>query len=687
MTQPLKVLHIEDVQEDALLVCLEIKRNSYSPDITVVKTLEELERLLATDCVWDVVLSDHDLRDFDSFDALAMLRSYEKDIPFIIVSGAIGEENAIAAMRAGAHDYISKSNLARLTPVIEREIREATLRREREKYELQIEAIFAATQDVILIADNDGRYIHANPAAFELFALPEEVFYQKTAKDLFFSGNEQQFESLWKRFLAVGSQAGEITVTLPDGSLVEFDYKATAHFLPGRHLSVLREITQYKQVESALRNAKQNAEALKADYQKLYQWEKNTRQILQDIGKIDNLPDLMWDLVSQLGQMLDLDRCFLVELVQNKPLPISVEYRRNGTIESFKGELPPWTDCVFFRRCHNKEAVFIEDTQSPKTEVSGEWRVFLKEKNIRGFAAIPILYEGAILQALVLHTVVPRNWNENEIAFIAIAVEQFANAIFQKQTKEKLYQYSVELERSNQELQQFASVASHDLKAPLRKISLFSEMLSKNERDQLSKEGFGYLERIQRSSQRMQVLVDDLLALAKVTRQAKPFTQVHLKKVVNDVLQDLEPLIQEKGAIVNIGDLPALQGDSVQLGQLMQNLIGNALKFHRKGIPPVVEITSSVLENGDLELTVKDNGIGLDMDHAERIFKIFERLHNASEYSGTGIGLAIVKKIVERHFGVIKVKSSLGNGTCFIITFSTKPAFTLMNSSSFTAEQ
>lgn len=237
-----------------------------------------------------------------------------------------------------------------------------------------------------------------------------------------------------------------------------------------------------------------------------------------------------------------------------------------------------------------------------------------------------------------------------------------------KRAEEKLKAFAAELERSNRELQDFAYVASHDLQEPLRKIRAFGDRLKRTCGDDLDPRARDYLERMQNAAERMQNLISDLLAFSRVTTRAKPFVPVNLQEVAREVLSDLEARIERTGGRVEVGDLPTINADPTQMRQLLQNLISNALKFHRENEPPVVKVHGEILHGESCELVVEDNGIGFDEKYTERIFGIFERLHGRGEYEGTGVELSICKKIVERHGGSIKARSAPGQGAKFIIT-------------------
>jgi PAS domain S-box-containing protein len=236
-----------------------------------------------------------------------------------------------------------------------------------------------------------------------------------------------------------------------------------------------------------------------------------------------------------------------------------------------------------------------------------------------------------------------------------------------RRTEAELKATMSKLEESNQSLRDFASIASHDLQEPLRKVISFGNMLKQKYNDLLGQTGNDYLGRMLDATQRMQSLLMGLLEYSRVTTKADPFTEVDLTRIVRDVLSDLEVRIEKTGAEVRVLELPVVKGDATQMRQVFQNLIGNALKFHKEGEKPVIEVRSAVA-GGKLQIVVEDNGIGFEDRYIDRIFAPFQRLHGrSSQYEGTGMGLAICKKIVERHEGSITADSTPGAGAKFII--------------------
>jgi hypothetical protein len=236
-----------------------------------------------------------------------------------------------------------------------------------------------------------------------------------------------------------------------------------------------------------------------------------------------------------------------------------------------------------------------------------------------------------------------------------------------KENQGKLEKYIGELNQSNFELQQFAFVASHDLQEPVRKLMLYSDYMLNRYTHQMDPKGIEYLKIIHSVSGRMRTLIQDLLAFSQINKSQIDFDVVNLNKVAGYALQDLQLAIDEKKAVVNIQQLPVVNGDESLLRQLFENLITNSLKYSRNNVPPEITISCRQVGNNH-EITFTDNGIGFDEKYAPQIFKLFQRLHARDQYEGTGLGLAICLKIVEIHKGSIRATSSEGKGASFFVS-------------------
>jgi PAS domain S-box-containing protein len=266
----------------------------------------------------------------------------------------------------------------------------------------------------------------------------------------------------------------------------------------------------------------------------------------------------------------------------------------------------------------------------------------------------------------------------------------FKDITKRKRIEEAVAKRSAELAQSNAELEQFAFVASHDLQEPLRKIQAFGDRLKTKVEGALAPDARDYLERMQSASARMRTLINDLLAFSRVIRRTEPFVPVDLGQVAKGVLGDLEVRIEKSGARIELGPMPVVEADATQMHQLLLNLIGNGLKFQPRDAKPVVKVSSrnyTTLSGQELcEITVADNGIGFEEKYLEKMFAVFQRLHGRNEYEGTGVGLAVCRRITDRHHGTITAKGELGKGATFIVTLPVhQEAPTTSNDSDTTA--
>ncbi len=315
----------------------------------------------------------------------------------------------------------------------------------------------------------------------------------------------------------------------------------------------------------------------------------------------------------------------------------------------------------------------MELSQLPPSEENANLMSLLKAS----FRGKPQRQETEVGEKLFRLTFIPIQETHNRFSHVLVLSEDITIFRFsQDELRNKVYA----LESANESLEQFAYVASHDLQEPLRKIQAFGNRLSTKYADQLEGAGQDYIARMQNAAARMQTLINDLLKYSRVGRMREPFQPVDLEALIEAIRNDMETAIQHSGAQIITRELPAVQGEPSQLRQLFQNLISNALKFSQPGIPPKVTVSCQVASQADKEasgnlweeedyykIMVADNGIGFDEKYLDRIFNIFQRLHGRSEYEGTGIGLAICRKITENHEGAITATSQPGQGATFYV--------------------
>jgi PAS domain S-box-containing protein len=245
--------------------------------------------------------------------------------------------------------------------------------------------------------------------------------------------------------------------------------------------------------------------------------------------------------------------------------------------------------------------------------------------------------------------------------------EQKESELAIQKAQSELKKNATKLMRSNRDLEHFAMIASHDLQEPLRKIMMFSDHLEIITQSYLTPEAKDDIDRLQRSTQKMQALIDNLLDLSRVTRNGHAFQRVNLSHTMREVQAELHSLLKETNGQIELGEMIEFEADASQIKQLLSILVNNALKFHREGVPPIVKLSSKFLDADYCQILVSDNGIGIKPEYQEKIFDAFVRLNSQYAYPGNGIGLTIAQKIVERHEGTIQVSSTPGQGSMFLV--------------------
>jgi signal transduction histidine kinase len=368
------------------------------------------------------------------------------------------------------------------------------------------------------------------------------------------------------------------------------------------------------------------------------------------------------NVAEQRANELDAERARLKTIIETSPVGIVVADKDMNVILSNPAARALIPDLTRGSPVFEPEAYFLITPEGEPLQMSDRslQRSIQSGKSYTNIEAI-LSKPGEPERSLLVNTA-PIS---DERGAVIGAVSLFQDITGRKQVEAELERYAARLEHSNTELQEFAFVVSHDLQEPLRKIRAFGDRLARHAGPRLEEEEQDFLNRMTNAAQRMQTMIDDLLAYSRIITKANPFEQVDLNQVVQGVLSDLEVRIERSGGQMQVDELPVIEADAMQIRQLLQNLLSNALKYHHPGTPPQVHIFAETNEQ-IVALYVKDNGIGFDPVHSQRIFQPFERLHGRSAYEGTGMGLAICRKIVERHNGQISAKSQPGKGATFI---------------------
>ncbi|MBD2248259.1 GAF domain-containing protein [Nostoc sp. FACHB-888] len=396
------------------------------------------------------------------------------------------------------------------------------------------------------------------------------------------------------------------------------------------------------------------------------------------------IDEILQTTVTEVQKLLQADRVLIFQ----------IEPDGSGTVVQ-EAVLPGWPVILgrnIFDPCFKEEYIeryrqgrvsAMEDVET--AHIQPCHREFLQQFAIKANLVVPILVRDSIWGLLLAHQcAAPRRWNNFETELLKQLANQIGIALSQAQLLEKESQQSQELARSNAELEQFAYVASHDLQEPLRMVTSYLQLLERRYKNQLDTNADQFINYAVDGARRMQTLINDLLNYSRVSTRGQPFMRVNCSIVLEQAIANLQIAIADSQAIVTHDPLPEVMADVTQLIQVFQNLIGNAIKFCRHQQPQIHIGVAKPNANPDGEslnvipsvdewlFWVRDNGIGLESQYAERIFIIFQRLHGRDKYPGTGIGLAICKKIIERHGGRIWVESKLGEGSTFYFTIPDK---------------
>jgi PAS domain S-box-containing protein len=417
--------------------------------------------------------------------------------------------------------------------------------------------------------------------------------------------------------------------------------------------TIARDITRRKRAEE--------------EQQRLAEENATISEIGRIISSSLDIGEVYEGFAKEMNKLVDFDRISIDTIDHERGLAV-VKYIYGEEAQGYNpGITFPWQgDRV--QELSSGNILITEDADPVSTSLD-----FLS--GFRSDALVPLISRGHIIGIMVLRSRRAGAYGPQE----RVILESLANLIGPAVDNGSLYEEAVlaeqelarqaqELSRSNTELEQFAYVASHDLQEPLRMVSSYVQLLSRRYKDKLDSDADDFIGFAVDGAARMQVLINDLLTYSRVGTQGRPFEPTDCNNIIRRVIDDLTGIIGDAGATVVYDDLPTINCDATQLGQLFQNLVANALKF-RSEDPPKIRVSAEG-RDGEWVFSVRDNGIGIAPDYFQQIFLIFQRLHNRSEYAGTGIGLAVCKKIVERHGGRIWVDSEHGKGSTFHFTLS-----------------
>lgn len=626
-------------------------------DSQFVDTLLSSESILIYDFTTETRFTPPNLLASQNIVSSASVLIHGKERPF----GVLGAYTTTSRDFSRNEIYFLQAIANLLAAAIERRSTEERLRESEERFQV----VARATNDAIWDWDLQTNSRWWNESIHTLFGyLRTEIDpYITWWRDRIHPNDKSRIISDIQSAIDNGQQAwsNEYRFRRADGSYAYIFDRAyvvrNSIGQPVRVIGAMMDISERKRVQEQLQRQNLRSQ-LFADF---------TLKIRQSL----QIEEILRTSVTEVQKLLNSDRVLMLRLRSSGAITAVQEAVKEGFPIVLGQDI---IDTCFNEDCINKycQGNISAIANIETADIKPCHRQFLQQFAVKANLVVPILLQNQLWGLLIAHQCAnPREWTSWEIELLRQLADQIGIALAQAKLLEQETLQRQELARSNEELQQFAFIASHDLQEPLRKIKAFGDRLKTTCEHILPPQANDYLERMLNATQRMQALIEDLLILSRVTTRAQPFIPVDLLQITQEVLSDLEVLIQQSGGKIELGNLPIINADPLQIRQLLQNLIGNALKFHLPDKIPVVSIYSEIItdENGKeiCHLSVEDNGIGFDRKYRDRIFQVFQRLHGRSEYEGTGIGLAICRKIVERHQGSITAQSEPRQGAKFIV--------------------
>lgn len=494
--------------------------------------------------------------------------------------------------------------------------------------ETRFRSLYENSIDAIVLATPEGNILAANHAAEEMFLMSEKEIIKAGRKGLFIM--DKRAELAIKKRTEKGRARAELTYKKGDGST--FTGETASNIFTDadgsrRTSIIIRDLTKRKQMEDELKES-----------------EDKFRSLYNSMAEGVAIHKVLYGSSHEAVDYVITDANPAYENITG--------LKRNKVVGKKASEIygidkPPYMD-IYAQVAEGGESTQFETYFEPMNK---HFRIAVTSPKKGNFATF--------FEDITRHKQIEEELRQSR---------DNLELKVQERTVE-LDMLIDELKRSNEELQRFAYVASHDLQEPLRTIAMFTNLLETRYKGKFDKDADEFMDYIIDAAKRMKQLIDDLLEYSRVTTEEKEFEPVNMEEVLDNALINLKISIEENNAEITHDKLPAITADKTQLIQLFQNIIGNAIKFKKEDKPPKIHI-SAKKECNECVFSVKDNGIGMDPQYAKDIFEIFRRLHTRNKYQGTGVGLSITKKIVERHGGRIWVESELGKGSTFYFTLS-----------------
>jgi PAS domain S-box-containing protein len=655
MVDPLRVLFVEDAENDCILILDELRRGGYEAQSRRVDSAESLAAALARS--WDVVICDYRVPPLTPLHVIQALRARELDVPIIVVSGTVEEEDMVDVMRAGAHDYMHKGNLKRLVPAVGRELAKAAGRRVRREAERaatesarQLRAVFDEALDAMVIADDEGCCIEVNPAACALFGLAREELLKHRVADLAAPGFGGA--GAWDEFRQAGRVKGEFRLRRPDGTFRDLEFSATADVLPHRHLSVMRDVTERRAQEREIREQNEILETLNRAG-RLLSAELNMDRLVQ--GVTDAATELSG---AQFG-------AFFYDVQDERGERYTLYTVSGAPREAFSRFSPRNTE-MFCPTFQEEAAVRIDDVRKdPRYGHNAPYfGMFEGRVPVVSYLAVPVISRsGDVLGGLFFGHEQPCLFGERQEKLVVGLAAQAAVAM----DNARLYRQAQEANRMKDE---FLATLSHELRTPMNAILGWAQLLREGQLDAAT--AARAVLTIDRNARVQTQLISDILDASRIVsgKLRLDIRPVELVRAVEAALDTVRPAAQAREIRLHTAlDAGAglVSGDADRLQQVVWNLLSNAIKFTPHGGQVSVRLARV---NSHVQLTVEDTGIGVDPDFLPHVFERFRQgdSSNTRPHGGLGLGLALVRHLVELHGGTVQASSpGRDQGSTFIV--------------------
>lgn len=629
MSQPIRILIVEDSEDDARLAVWELHRAGFAPSCRRVQSEAELRAALAEQ-PWDAVLSVFSLPGFTGLDALAIVRAAALDIPFILLSGAIGEETAAAAMKAGANDYVMKGHLARLVPALQRELREAEARCVHREGQAALAAserryrlLFHGSTLPLWVYDIETlRFLDVNDVACLVYGYSREEFLALTLRDIRPAEDVPMLEREAAADRVPPSKPRIWRHRLKNGALIDVEVRSHTIAYLGRTARFVSAID----VTDRLRA------------------EKHVRRLSLAVQQSPS-PTLITDTEGRIKyanpKFVEISGYPIEELIGRTPAVVKSGLTPPGVYADLWATIKAgrtWRGVLRNRR-KSGELYWEDTTISPLLDESGEIVNFIAVKE----------------------DITRRREAEEEVRRL------------NEELEERVRERTRELEAANREMEAFSYSVSHDLRAPVVAVKQFAAALREAAGERMDEDATRHLERIQGSAQRMEQVIEELLSLSHISRARLVGSEVDLTSLANEVLAEIRAVDPQRKCELAVAPSMRAHGDPNLLRIALTNLVANSWKF--SGKREVVSIQIGRAANGsDPTFYVRDRGAGFDPAFAGKLFGTFQRLHSTSEFPGTGIGLAIVRRVMERHGGSVRGEGAVNAGATFWFTLPRRSA-------------